>query len=141
MRVTSTPSSGYPRSHLVLPRSLIILFLSLRFFPNGDAFATGSDDASCRLFDLRADRELNSYVHDNILCGITSVAFSASGRILFAGYDDNNVNVWDTLKGERVGVLTGHENRVSCLGVSQDGMALCTGSWDSLLKVNESSLP
>jgi hypothetical protein len=43
--------------------------------------------------------------------------------------------VWDTLKGERVGVLTGHENRVSCLGVSVDGMALCTGSWDSTLKV------
>jgi hypothetical protein len=34
-----------------------------------------------------------------------------------------------------VGVLAGHENRVSCLGVSQDGMALCTGSWDSMLKV------
>ena len=43
--------------------------------------------------------------------------------------------MWDTLKGERVGVLTGHENRVSCLGVSVDGMALCTGSWDSTLKV------
>lgn len=43
--------------------------------------------------------------------------------------------MWDTLKGERVGVLAGHENRVSCLGVSQDGMALCTGSWDSMLKV------
>ncbi|GAA5927218.1 glycogen phosphorylase [Sporobolomyces koalae] len=108
---------------------------AVSFFPNGDAFATGSDDASCRLFDLRADRELNQYVHDNVLCGITSVAFSVSGRMLFAGYDDFNCNVWDTLKGERVGVLAGHENRVSCLGVSQDGMALCTGSWDSMLKV------
>ena len=107
----------------------------LRFFPNGDAFATGSDDASCRLFDIRADRELNSFTHDNILCGITSVAFSISGRVLFGGYDDWTCNVWDTLKGERVGVLTGHENRVSCLGVSADGMALCTGSWDSTLRV------
>jgi guanine nucleotide-binding protein G(I)/G(S)/G(T) subunit beta-1 len=106
-----------------------------RFFPNGDAFATGSDDASCRLFDIRADRELNSFTHDNILCGITSVAFSISGRILFGGYDDWTCNVWDTLRGERVGVLTGHENRVSCLGVSIDGMALCTGSWDSTLRV------
>lgn len=106
------------------------------FFPNGDAFATGSDDASCRLFDIRADRELNTFTHDNILCGITSVAFSISGRILFGGYDDWTCNVWDTLKGERVGVLTGHENRVSCLGVSSDGMALCTGSWDSTLKVS-----
>ena len=109
-------------------------FLS-SFFPNGDAFATGSDDASCRLFDIRADRELNTFTHDNILCGITSVAFSISGRILFGGYDDWTCNVWDTLKGERVGVLTGNENRVSCLGVSSDGMALCTGSWDSTLKV------
>jgi guanine nucleotide-binding protein G(I)/G(S)/G(T) subunit beta-1 len=108
---------------------------AVQFFPSGEAFGSGSDDASCRLFDLRADRELNQYTHDNVLCGITSVAFSASGRILFAGYDDFNCNVWDTLKGERVGVLTGHENRVSCLGVSSDGMALATGSWDSTLKV------
>ncbi|KAG6851371.1 hypothetical protein H0H93_005769 [Arthromyces matolae] len=110
---------------------------AVQFFPNGDAFATGSDDASCRLFDIRADRELNSYTHDNILCGITSVAFSISGRILFGGYDDWTCNVWDTLKGERVGVLTGHENRVSCLGVSADGMALCTGSWDSTLRLKK----
>ena len=88
------------------------------------------------MFDLRADRELNTYAHNNILCGVTSVGFSASGRLLFAGYDDYNCNVWDVLKGERVGVLAGHENRVSCLGVSADGMALCTGSWDGLLKVS-----
>ena len=36
-----------------------------------------------------------------------------------------------------MGVLTGHENRVSCLGVSVDGMALCTGSWDSTLRVSD----
>nr|CAG8498968.1 12277_t:CDS:2 [Entrophospora candida] len=94
-----------------------------------------SDINAVQLFDLRADRELNQYTHDHILCGITSVAFSISGRLLFAGYDDYNCNVWDTLKGERVGVLAGHDNRVSCLGVSEDGMALSTGSWDSLLRV------
>lgn len=54
---------------------------------------------------------------------------------MFAGYDDFSSHVWDTLKGEHVGTLAGHENRVSCLGVSKDGMALCTGSWDSYLKI------
>lgn len=39
--------------------------------------------------------------------------------------------VWDVLRGDRVGSLNGHENRVSCLGVSNDGMSLCTGSWDA----------
>jgi hypothetical protein len=39
------------------------------------------------------------------------------------------------LRGERVGSLNGHDNRVSCLGVSNDGMSLCTGSWDSLVSI------
>ena len=107
----------------------------IRYFPNGLSFGTGSDDAWCRLFDIRSDRELMAYTRDDILCGITSVAFSISGRYLFAGYDDFHCNVWDTLKGERIGILDGHDNRVSCLGISADGMALCTGSWDSVLKV------
>jgi guanine nucleotide-binding protein G(I)/G(S)/G(T) subunit beta-1 len=41
--------------------------------------------------------------------------------------------VWDVTRGEKVGSLFGHENRVSCLGVSNDGISLCTGSWDSLV--------
>ena len=77
--------------------------LYLQFFPNGEAICTGSDDASCRLFDLRADQELTTYAHESIICGITSVAFSLSGRLLFAGYDDFNCNVWDSMKCERVG--------------------------------------
>ncbi|XP_043935543.1 guanine nucleotide-binding protein G(I)/G(S)/G(T) subunit beta-3 [Protopterus annectens] len=105
------------------------------FFPNGNAICTGSDDATCRLFDLRADQELISYSHESIICGITSVSFSKSGRLLLAGYDDFNCNIWDSMKGERIGVLSGHDNRVSCLGVTSDGMGVATGSWDSFLKI------
>ncbi|TGZ33065.1 Guanine nucleotide-binding protein G(I)/G(S)/G(T) subunit beta-1 [Temnothorax longispinosus] len=108
---------------------------AVTFFPNGYAFATGSDDATCRLFDIRADQELAMYSHDNIICGITSVAFSKSGRLLLAGYDDFNCNVWDSMKTERAGILAGHDNRVSCLGVTEDGMAVATGSWDSFLRI------
>jgi len=107
----------------------------VNFFPNGLAFATGSDDASCKLFDIRAETELQSYSQESIVSGVTSIGFSISGRFLFAGYDDYNCNVWDVLKGERQSQLSGHDNRVSCLGVSSDGMALCTGSWDSTLKI------
>jgi guanine nucleotide-binding protein G(I)/G(S)/G(T) subunit beta-1 len=108
---------------------------AVHFFPNGKAFSTGSDDASCRLFDIRAYSEMMQYTHDKILCGITSVAHSKSGRFLFAGYDDFNCYVWDVLTGKQAGVLAGHDNRVSCLGVCNDGMSLCTGSWDSFLKL------
>eukprot|EP00052_Salpingoeca_macrocollata_P000717 m.21934 g.21934 ORF g.21934 m.21934 type:complete len:348 (+) comp10805_c0_seq2:79-1122(+) len=108
---------------------------AVSFFPNGYAFGTGSDDASCRLFDIRSDQEMIKLASPQISCGITSVAFSKSGRLLFAGYDDYNCHAWDTLRGEHVYTLAGHANKVSCLGVSPDGSALCTGSWDTSLKI------
>ena len=41
------------------------------------------------------------------------------------------------MRGDRVGTLQGHDNRVSCLGVSNDAMSLCTGSWDSMVSFNK----
>ena len=55
---------------------------------------------------------------------------------LFAGYDDFNCQIWDTLTGNGIAALNpAHEDRVSCLGVTSDGKALCTGSWDTTLKI------
>lgn len=111
---------------------------SVAFFPDGYAFGTGSDDSSCRLFDMRCYGEVNRFLHDRITCGITSVAFSRSGRLMFGGYDDFNAYVWDTLGGsnQTPHILPGpHENRVSCMGVNGKGDALCTGSWDTNLKI------
>ena len=60
---------------------------------------------------------------------------------------------WNHNYSSFLGVLAGHDNRVSCLGVTevtvfsiamlsvspiasfQDGMAVATGSWDSFLKI------
>lgn len=116
---------------------------AVSYFPDGMAFATGSDDSSCRVYDMRAYSELNSFCNDKILCGITSVAFSSSGRLLMSGYDDYFMRVWDSVvggpgydKGNNLArEIKAHENRVSCLGVNCSGKALCTGSWDTLLKV------
>ena len=43
--------------------------------------------------------------------------------------------IWDTQLGTLIDQLVGHDNRVSCLGVTEDGKALATGSWDTLLKI------
>ena len=61
---------------------------------------------------------------------------SLSGRLLFAGYSDYCINVWDTLKSVRVAILYAHENRVTSVQVSPDGAALASGSWDCNIKVN-----
>jgi guanine nucleotide-binding protein G(I)/G(S)/G(T) subunit beta-1 len=117
----------------------------VQYFPNAQAFGTASDDASCRLFDIRAFRQLNKYSDHKILCGVTSLAFSHTGRMLFAGYDDNALYCWDTLKSSSSDSKDStpwiqsekyaHEMRLSCLGMTKDGQALCTGSWDNHLKI------
>lgn len=88
------------------------LSITPQFFPNGNAIITGSDDASLKLFDLRADQELMTFQDSSIMCGVTSLAPSFSGRLLLAGYDDFNCNVWDTLKAERVGELKGRDKKL-----------------------------
>jgi len=108
---------------------------SVQFFPGDNLFGSGSDDSSCRLFDIRAYKQINKYREDKIILGITSVAFSHTGRFLYAGYDDMNCYAWDTISGKKITTLSGHEGRVSTLGVSKDGRALCTGGWDNYLRI------
>jgi WD40 repeat protein len=50
------------------------------------------------------------------VAGLSSLAFSASGRLLFGAYYDNTVQVWDAVRCERIAVLFGHESRVSSIG-------------------------
>ncbi|XP_073954211.1 LOW QUALITY PROTEIN: guanine nucleotide-binding protein subunit beta-5 [Choristoneura fumiferana] len=108
---------------------------SVRFHPGGDALASGCDDAACRLFDLRADREVARYAKDSIIFGVNSVEWSLSGRLLFAGYSDYTASAWDALRATRVCVLCGHEHRVSRLQLAPDGAALATASWDTTLRI------
>jgi len=112
---------------------------AVSFFPDGNSFGTASDDGSCRFFDIRSMQEMNSFSNEKILIGASSVAFSLSGRLLFAGYDDYKIRVWDTLSQENSDPVNtqpmSSDNRVSCLGVALDGSALVGGSWDHNLRV------
>jgi len=104
---------------------------------DGNSVITGSDDGSCKLFDVRSWSQLNVYASNDSMHAVTSVEVSKTGRLLFAGYDDCTVQVYDVVKGERINpILTGHHmNRVACLGLNKTGLALATGSWDDSMKI------
>ncbi|CAH0382410.1 unnamed protein product [Bemisia tabaci] len=108
---------------------------SVCFHPSGQAFATGSEDKTARLFDIRADQQLALFTPPNKTSGFTSCGLSISGRYLLCGSDDHSVHVWDAMKNVHNGCLSGHENRITSLSVSSNGMAVATCSWDQNVRV------
>lgn len=104
------------------------------YHPGGYAFVTASEDKTARLYDLRADQELAKYTSPTGDHSFTCCGLSISGRLLFCG-SDKNVHMWDILKVQHNGILSGHENRITSLSVSPNGMAMCTSSWDNFLRV------
>ena len=70
------------------------------------------------------------------MCSVTDIAFSKTGRLLIASYQDTFCIAWETIARDGTWYeLKGHKNRVSCVGVNATGQALSTGSWDSELNI------
>jgi len=109
---------------------------TVEWFPDGNAFASGSDDSTLKLFDQRAYRRLSSYSVPEFVSGVTSLCFSQTGKYLFAGYDETPyAAVWDTISAKKLQVFQSLGKRVSCVGMQAQGYALCTGSWDYNLRI------
>jgi len=108
----------------------------VEFMPSdGMAFATCGEDGTVRVFDLRAYNEVHKFEVEDPL---TTIAFSKSGRLVFAGHTDGNLSAFDLLSdktGPAYSFGQVHERHISSVGVSPSGEALCTASWDTTLKI------
>jgi len=102
---------------------------------NGFTFGTGSEDRTARLWDIRSDQQLAKYDPPNGKSGFTSCILSKSGRYIICGADDNGIHVWDTLKTNHVGCLSGHDNRITSLALTPNGIAMASCSWDTKVQV------
>lgn len=76
---------------------------------------------------------------DYDIAGISSIALSKSGRIMYACYTDYGCISWDLFQKkiiEKVGFgSSAHQDRISKVKVSEDGQGLATASWDSTVKI------
>lgn len=105
---------------------------TVQFFPSGQSIGSGSEDGYAKLLDLRANRELISYP---VRSAITSMSFSHSGKYLIMGSFGSTIGIWDTLRAKQLQELSDHKARVSSVVVSNNGMAICSASWDNTVKI------
>lgn len=113
--------------------------LAVAFDAAGDRLASGCDDGSIRLWNVRTgslDRVLAADPvaetgHKN---GVVAVAFSPNGRLLASGSFDKTVRVWDLESGESF-ALSGHGGTTRAVAFSPDGTQVASASADKTVRL------
>ncbi len=106
---------------------------SLAFSPQGNTFASGSDDKTIKIWDLNTEKEIRTlYGHKDF---VYSVAISPDGHTLVSGSKDNTIKVWNLSMGKEIRSLIGHSSYINSVTISPDGQTLVSGSYDKTIKV------
>jgi predicted Zn finger-like uncharacterized protein len=101
--------------------------------PTGAAAATGSLDATVRLWDLPARRlRLTLAGHG---AAVTGVAFAAAGSQVVSSSRDRTLRLWDAASGAGLATLEGHEETVAGVDVAPDGVRAASAGWDGCVRL------
>ncbi|WJW70108.1 serine/threonine protein kinase (plasmid) [Candidatus Chlorohelix allophototropha] len=108
---------------------------SVAFSPDSKMLASGSKDATIKLWDAATGKELRTLSGHS--SSVNSVAFSPDGKTLASGsgYPENSIKLWDTTSGKELRTLSGHSGSVYSIAFSPDGKSLASGSGDASIKL------
>jgi WD40 repeat protein/predicted Ser/Thr protein kinase len=101
---------------------------------NGRLLASGSSDASIKLWNPRSKAEPATLVAGSD--GVSCLAFSKDGRLLASAGDGLSIRLWDVQTRSFLCTLDGHRVRtISSLAFSPDGKTLVSGGADNTVRL------
>ncbi|HEY9820825.1 MAG TPA: serine/threonine-protein kinase [Candidatus Sericytochromatia bacterium] len=126
----SLPTQRWQCLHTLVGKSAIN---SVAISPDGSLLASGSDNKTIRLWDLKTGVAIATLTGHSQ--GVKSVAFSPDGTILGTGSDDRTIKLWNLSDRKEICTLSGHSHAVKSVAFSPNGQILASGSWDKTIKL------
>ena len=102
--------------------------LAVAFSPNGNSYASGSEDCSVKLWDSNTDRLIYSLEGHN--SAITSLQYGSSGNILLSGSRDQRATIWSVLNGAQLQIFQA-ENEIIDAEISQNERYVLTNMYEN----------
>ena len=99
----------------------------------GRYMATGSEDKTVKLWNIRSKREL--FTLSGHTGGIRKLAFTPSGNFFASAAEDQTVKIWNAISGKEVITLTEFDSSISTLRFGSRGERLITGTSSGRVQV------
>lgn len=107
---------------------------SVAISPDRKTLASGSDDATVKLWDMATGQEIRTFTgHSN---WVKSVAFSPDGKLVASmeWIKNNGIKIWDVVTGKQLRTLD-HSGMGNSIIFSPDGKLLASGGDDNTIKI------
>ncbi|KAF3231314.1 WD repeat domain [Orbilia oligospora] len=101
--------------------------------PDSKTLATGSDDKTIRLWELKSGRMIRILKghHNYVYC----LNFNPQGNMIVSGSYDEAVRIWDIRSGNCQKTLPAHQDPVSGVDFIRDGTMIVSCSHDKLIRI------